>query len=139
MEEQVMSLFEQYELLVVAVVVLVSERTFEVVVGRVLKPLGRLLASFGVSIDGWFTDLTMVLSWLWVALFVAATGIDLFEGMLKSPWGVVLTCLVAGAGTNLLHEVFGALQGIKLWGRSGGSSVVVATPEDVEAMMDRAA
>jgi len=70
----------------------------------------RLIAGFIKPIFDKFTWDTFWLTYIaWVTggLLTWLTGVNLFTGFLTSPLaGLILTAIVAGGGSNLLHDIF---------------------------------
>ena len=90
-------------LAIVLFMILINERLVEVLYTRFLK---RLFERFA-----WDKSWLMLIAWLTGGLLVLATEINLFAEYIPNWWiGWILTGLVAGGGSNLLHDLFSAFK-----------------------------
>lgn len=94
-------MFQQLE--TVLFMVIITERIVELLYIRFLK---RVFESYHID-KTWL----MVIAWLIGSALAAATEINLFAEFIPNPWiGWGLTAIVAGGGSNLLHDLFSALK-----------------------------
>jgi len=83
-------------------VALANERLVEVFVAVWFKRYG---------LDGWWL---VPISWVTGGLLMFGTGINLFEWLFPVKWvGVLLSAVVVGGGSNMLHQVFTVTTAIK--------------------------
>jgi len=93
---------------------LINERTMEVLVKRLLSPIERALP----AITDYRSDILLILSMITGALFSFSFGIDFISPLItavlgSSPApvaGTLMSALVIGGGSNLLHEVWSAVR-----------------------------
>ena len=83
-------------------VALANERLVEVFVAVWFKRYG---------LDGFWL---VPVSWVTGGLLMWGTGINLFEWLFPTGWvGILLSAVVVGGGSNLLHQVFTVATAIK--------------------------
>lgn len=68
------------------------------------------------------TKWLLPITWVFGGLIAAATGINLFDGVFAWDWvGLVLTAVLVGGGSNLMHDLLEILNGLKEMVRKNGS------------------
>jgi hypothetical protein len=93
---------------------LINERTMEVLVKRLLSPIERALP----AVCDYRSDILLILSMITGAVFSLSFGIDFISPLItavlgSSPTplaGMLMSALVIGGGSNLLHELWSAFK-----------------------------